>query len=97
MSGAREALAALQIFCDAAKRETATVEMTRQVVKFLYRAQHDPEMRFERVSTRRPNGRTQRLAGPTQRLIGHTQRRIASSQSQIARTQSEIAGHNGAM
>jgi tetratricopeptide (TPR) repeat protein len=43
----REALAALQVFYDAAKRETATVELTRRVVKFLYRAQHDPELRFE--------------------------------------------------
>ncbi|HSS77946.1 MAG TPA: helix-turn-helix transcriptional regulator [Thermoanaerobaculia bacterium] len=43
----REALAALRIFCDAAKRETATVELARRVVKFLYRAQHDPELRFE--------------------------------------------------
>lgn len=43
----REALAALRIFCDAAKRETATVDLARRVVKFLYRAQHDPELRFE--------------------------------------------------
>ncbi|HSS78788.1 MAG TPA: helix-turn-helix domain-containing protein [Thermoanaerobaculia bacterium] len=43
----REALAALRVFCDAAKREAATVELTRRVVKFLYRAQHDPELRFE--------------------------------------------------
>jgi hypothetical protein len=43
----REALAALRVFCDAAKRETATVELARRVVKFLYRAQHDPELRFE--------------------------------------------------
>jgi hypothetical protein len=43
----REALAALKIFCDAAKRETATVELARRLVKFLYRAQHDPELRFE--------------------------------------------------
>ncbi|HEV7505335.1 MAG TPA: helix-turn-helix transcriptional regulator [Thermoanaerobaculia bacterium] len=43
----REALAALQIFCDAARQETATVELTRRIVKFLYRAQHDPELRFE--------------------------------------------------
>jgi hypothetical protein len=44
----REALAALQVFCDAAKRQTVTVELARRVVKFLYRAQHDPELRFER-------------------------------------------------
>ncbi|HEX4966847.1 MAG TPA: hypothetical protein VF173_38920 [Thermoanaerobaculia bacterium] len=43
----REALAALQLFCEAAKRKTATVELARRVVKFLHRAQHDPELRFE--------------------------------------------------
>jgi hypothetical protein len=40
----REALAALQLFCEAAKRRTATAE---RVVKFLHRAQHDPELRFD--------------------------------------------------
>jgi tetratricopeptide (TPR) repeat protein len=43
----REALAALKVFCDAAKKEMATVEQTRRIVKFLYRARHDPELRFE--------------------------------------------------
>jgi tetratricopeptide (TPR) repeat protein len=43
----REALAALQVFCEAAKRETATVELTRRVIRFLYRSQHDPELKFE--------------------------------------------------
>ncbi len=43
----REALAALKVFCDAAKKETATVERTRRIVRFLYRVQHDPELRFE--------------------------------------------------
>ena len=42
----REALAALQLFCDAARREAATVELARRMVKFLHRAQHDPELRF---------------------------------------------------
>jgi transcriptional regulator with XRE-family HTH domain len=42
----REALAALQLFYDAAKREVATVEQTQQIMRFLYRAQHDPEIRF---------------------------------------------------
>jgi tetratricopeptide (TPR) repeat protein len=42
----REALEAIQLFCDAAKRGTATVGLARQVVKFLYRAQHDPALRF---------------------------------------------------
>jgi len=43
----REALAALQIFCDAARSETATIELTRRIVKFLYQARHNPELRFE--------------------------------------------------
>jgi len=43
----REALAALKVFCDAAKRDMATVKQIRRIVKFLYRAQHDPELRFE--------------------------------------------------
>jgi tetratricopeptide (TPR) repeat protein len=43
----REALAALLIFCDAAKREAATVELTRRVIRFLYRSQHDPDLKFE--------------------------------------------------
>ncbi len=43
----REALAALQLFCEAARRKTATVELARRVVRFLHRAQHDPELRFE--------------------------------------------------
>ncbi|HEY2292497.1 MAG TPA: helix-turn-helix domain-containing protein [Thermoanaerobaculia bacterium] len=42
----REALAALRLFCDAARRETATVELARRLVRFLHRAQHDPELRF---------------------------------------------------
>jgi hypothetical protein len=43
----REALAALRLFCEAARRKTATVELARRVVRFLHRAQHDPELRFE--------------------------------------------------
>lgn len=42
-----QALAALLIFCEAAKREAATVELARQVARFLYRAQSDPELTFE--------------------------------------------------
>ena len=42
----REALAALHLFCDAARRETATVDLARQLVRFLHRAQHDPGLRF---------------------------------------------------
>ncbi len=37
----REALAALQLFYDATKRKTATVELAQRMVKFLHRAQHD--------------------------------------------------------
>jgi transcriptional regulator with XRE-family HTH domain len=43
----REALAALQLFYDAARQETATLDLTRRIVHFLYRAQHDPKLRFE--------------------------------------------------
>jgi tetratricopeptide (TPR) repeat protein len=43
----REALAALDLFCQAARQETATAELARRVARFLYRAQHDPELRFE--------------------------------------------------
>jgi tetratricopeptide (TPR) repeat protein len=42
----REALAALRLFCDAALRETATVGFARNLVRFLHRAQYDPELRF---------------------------------------------------
>ncbi len=43
----REPLAALQFFCEAAKREAASVELARRVVKYLNRAQYDPELRFD--------------------------------------------------
>jgi transcriptional regulator with XRE-family HTH domain/soluble cytochrome b562 len=43
----REALAALRLFWDAAKRETATVDLARRVLKFLHRAQHDQGLKFE--------------------------------------------------
>jgi tetratricopeptide (TPR) repeat protein len=43
----REALAALGIFCEAAKRDAATVELARQVIRFLHQSQHDPELKFE--------------------------------------------------
>jgi tetratricopeptide (TPR) repeat protein len=42
----REALAAIQIFCKAAQQEAATVELTRDVIRFLHRSQHDPELKF---------------------------------------------------
>lgn len=43
----REALAALKIFCEAAKREAATVGLTRRVARYLCRAVYDPELKFE--------------------------------------------------
>jgi hypothetical protein len=43
----REALAALRLFCEAAKQEAATVELARRVERFLRRAQLDPGLRFE--------------------------------------------------
>ncbi len=42
----RETLAALGIFCDTAQQESATVNLARRIVRFLRRAQHDPELRF---------------------------------------------------
>jgi transcriptional regulator with XRE-family HTH domain len=43
----REALAAIKLFCEAAEKESATVELARRVTEFLYRAQHNPSLRFE--------------------------------------------------
>ncbi len=42
-----QALIALRIFCEAAKREAATVELARKVARFLYRAQSDPGLTFQ--------------------------------------------------
>ena len=53
----RETLAALQVFCEAAKRETATVELGRRVVRYLYRAKEDPKLRFEDEETEGPTPR----------------------------------------
>lgn len=41
------ALAAIRLFCEAAEKEAATVELARRVVDYLYRAQHNPQLRFE--------------------------------------------------
>jgi tetratricopeptide (TPR) repeat protein/transcriptional regulator with XRE-family HTH domain len=41
-----EALAAIRMFCDAAKREAATLEMARSVIRFLHQSQHDPGLKF---------------------------------------------------
>ena len=43
----REALAAVKLFCDAARQEKATVELARRVIRFLHRSQHDPELKLE--------------------------------------------------
>jgi tetratricopeptide (TPR) repeat protein len=43
----RETLAALKVFCEAAKQETATVELGRRVVRYLSRAKDDPGLRFK--------------------------------------------------
>lgn len=42
----REALAALRLFHEAATREEVTAELTRRLIRYFYRAQHDPELRF---------------------------------------------------
>ncbi len=43
----REALAAVRVFWQAARQETATAELGRRLLRFLERARHDPELRFE--------------------------------------------------
>ncbi len=43
----KEALAAIRIFCDAARQQAATREQTRRIARFLRRAEIDPELRFE--------------------------------------------------
>jgi tetratricopeptide (TPR) repeat protein len=43
-----EALAALTLFRTAAKREALTVELAERMVRYLYRAQHDPKLKFEK-------------------------------------------------
>ena len=63
----REALAAVRLFYEAAEQEALTVELARRMASFLYRAQHDPELRFEAledVSKGMPA--TPRRKGPTQ-------------------------------
>lgn len=42
-----EALAALALFRRAAKREELTVELAERMVRFLYRAQYEPGLKFE--------------------------------------------------
>ena len=56
----REALAALKLFCEAVETEAVTVELARRVVEYLYRARHQPELRFEagRISASGRSGTT---------------------------------------
>ena len=42
----REALAALRLFQEAAEQERATAELARRVLGYLFRARHDPDLRF---------------------------------------------------
>ena len=48
----QRSLEALQVFCEAAKQETATVELTQRVARYLSRAQADPELRFEQAGAK---------------------------------------------
>lgn len=43
----REALAALKLFCEAAEREQATVELARRVADYLEKARNNPDLHFE--------------------------------------------------
>ncbi|HEX9941465.1 MAG TPA: helix-turn-helix transcriptional regulator [Thermoanaerobaculia bacterium] len=43
----REALAALKLFCEAARRETATAKLARRVAEYLAKARNHPDLRFE--------------------------------------------------
>lgn len=43
----RDTLAALKVFCEAARREVATADLARRVIRFLHQAQHDPGLKFE--------------------------------------------------
>lgn len=44
---AEEALAAIRLFCEAAKTEEATLDLARRMVEYLQKAQYQPELRFE--------------------------------------------------
>jgi hypothetical protein len=46
----REALAALRLFCRAARGGSATVDLARRVLAYLERARHDPHLRFEEAA-----------------------------------------------
>jgi hypothetical protein len=42
-----EAQRALALFCRAAEQERASVDLLRALLAYLYRARHDPQLRFE--------------------------------------------------
>ncbi len=44
----KEALAALRLFCEAARKEQADAAWVRRMITYLNRAQHNPKLRFER-------------------------------------------------
>jgi hypothetical protein len=48
------ALAALQLFCDAARQEKATVTLAHRVLEFLREVRRNPELRFESFKTPSP-------------------------------------------
>jgi transcriptional regulator with XRE-family HTH domain len=43
----KEALAALRLFCEAARREQATADLARRMVHYLVKARNNPGLRFE--------------------------------------------------
>ena len=53
----KEALAALALFRQAARAEEANAEWTRRLVKYLYKAQHNPRLRFLSPQARLPRAR----------------------------------------
>ena len=42
----REVLAALRLFQEAVEQEQATADLARRVLRYLFRARHDPDLRF---------------------------------------------------
>jgi hypothetical protein len=43
----KEALSALRLFREAVEREEATAELAYRILAFLFRARHDPGLRFK--------------------------------------------------
>ena len=82
----REALAALQLFREAAEREKATAELARRVLAYLFRARHDQGLSFEpheqlglpEGSIPQPLGRRLRLRSRQASAIGVSSRSLLS-------------------